>query len=124
LERTFMCGSSVCTTRLRVARIGDVDAGEVLGRGLVRQPQDAAAVAGELHRHAFAQAAEAGQLVLASSFMLSDRVWSAREAAEVLSMRESGDAYLANDHIGSGRRATACFPQPGHAAPGPRRSDR
>ena len=35
----------------------------------------------------------------ASSFMFSDRVWSGRLAAEVLSMRESGDAYLANDHI-------------------------
>ncbi|RYF36872.1 MAG: tripartite tricarboxylate transporter substrate binding protein, partial [Comamonadaceae bacterium] len=34
-----------------------------------------------------------------SSFMLRASVWSARVAGEVLSMRESGDAYLAIDHI-------------------------
>jgi hypothetical protein len=49
----------------RRARIGHVDAGEVLGRRLVRQPQDAPAVAGELQSHALADAAVALQLVAA-----------------------------------------------------------
>ena len=48
----------------RGARIGHVDAGEVLRRRFVREPQDAAAVARELHRHALADAAEALQLVM------------------------------------------------------------
>ena len=48
----------------RLARIGDVHAGEILGRRLVREPQDAAAVAGELQRHAFAHAPETLQLVM------------------------------------------------------------
>ena len=49
---------------LRIARIGDVDAGEILRRAFVRQPGDAAAVLGELHRDAFAHAAEAAEIVL------------------------------------------------------------
>ena len=44
---------------LRLARVGDVDGGEVLRRALVREPQDAAAVRRDLDRHAFADAAEA-----------------------------------------------------------------
>ena len=49
---------------LRLARIGDVDAGEVLGRALVREPEDAAAVRRDLDRHAFAHAAETLQFML------------------------------------------------------------
>jgi hypothetical protein len=48
----------------RRARIADVDSGEVLRRRLVREPQDAAAVACELHRHALADAAEAREVVM------------------------------------------------------------
>ena len=48
----------------RRSRIRDVDTGEILGRGLVREPQDAALVTGELQRHAFADAPEALQLVM------------------------------------------------------------
>jgi hypothetical protein len=46
------------------SRVRHVDAGEILGRGFVREPQDAAAVARELHRHAFTNAAETLQLVM------------------------------------------------------------
>ena len=48
----------------RRSRIRDVHAGEILGRGLVREPQDAAPVASELQRNAFADAPEALQLVM------------------------------------------------------------
>jgi hypothetical protein len=48
----------------RRSRVRHVDAGEILGRGFVREPQDAAAVARELHRHALADAAETLQLVM------------------------------------------------------------
>ena len=48
----------------RMARIGDVDRGEILRRALVREPQDAAAVRRDLDRHALAHAAEPLQLVL------------------------------------------------------------
>jgi hypothetical protein len=48
----------------RRSRIRHVDAGEILGRGFVREPQDAAAVASELHRHPFTNAAETFQLVM------------------------------------------------------------
>ena len=47
-----------------LARIGDIDGGEILRRALVRQPDDAAAVFGDLHAHAFAHAAEAAEIVL------------------------------------------------------------
>ena len=47
-----------------LARIGDIDAGEILRRAFMRQPDDAAAVFGDLHRHAFAHAAEAAEIVL------------------------------------------------------------
>ena len=49
---------------LGVARIGDIDRGEILRRALMRQPDDAAPVGRDLHRHALAHAAEAVQLVL------------------------------------------------------------
>ena len=39
-------------------------AGEILWCRLMREPEDAAAVFGDLHRGAFAQTAEAGQFVL------------------------------------------------------------
>ena len=48
----------------RRSRVRHVHAGEILGRGFMRDPQDAAAVARELHRHALANAAEALQLVM------------------------------------------------------------
>ena len=43
---------------LQRLRVGDVDRGVVLRRALMRHPQDAPAVLGELHRHALAHAAE------------------------------------------------------------------
>ena len=49
---------------LGLARIGDVDGGEILRRALVREPDDAAAVGRDLHRHAFAHAAEAVEQVV------------------------------------------------------------
>ena len=48
----------------RHSRVRHVDAREILGRGFVREPQDAAAVARELHRHALADATEALQVVM------------------------------------------------------------
>ena len=48
----------------RLARIGYVDGGEVLGRAFVREPQDAPAVGSDLDRHAFAHAAEAIELMM------------------------------------------------------------
>ena len=70
---------------LRLARIGDVDRGEILRRALVRQPQDAAAVGRDLHRHALAHAAEALQLVLRQQLEIpGDRlVAAARQRARV-----------------------------------------
>ena len=44
---------------LGLARIGYVDGGEILRRALVREPDDAPSVRRDLHRHAFAHAAEA-----------------------------------------------------------------
>jgi hypothetical protein len=49
---------------LRLERVGHVDCGEVLGRRLVREPQDAPAVFRHLHIGAFADAAEAVELVM------------------------------------------------------------
>ena len=49
---------------LGLARIGDVDGGEILRRALVREPEDAAAVGRDLDRHAFAHAAEAVEHVM------------------------------------------------------------
>ena len=46
------------------ARVADVDGGEVLRRALMGEPEDAAAVLGDLDRHAFADAAEAVELVV------------------------------------------------------------
>jgi hypothetical protein len=54
------------------ARIADVDRGEVLGRAFVREPQHAAAVARELHRHALAHAAEAVERVLREQFHVEE----------------------------------------------------
>ena len=48
----------------RRSRIGYVHAGEILGCRFVREPQDMATIARELHRHAFADPAEALQLVM------------------------------------------------------------
>ena len=50
---------------LRIARIGDVDAGEILRRALMREPDDAAAILRDLDRHALAHAAEAREFVMA-----------------------------------------------------------
>ena len=49
---------------LGLARVGYVDCGEILRRAFVREPDDAPAVRRDLHRHAFAHAAEAVELVL------------------------------------------------------------
>ena len=73
------------------ARIGDVDGGEVLGRALVRQPQDAAAILGDLDRHALAHAAEAVELVVGQELEVPDRrlvgIWGghARSSQEIVS---------------------------------------
>ena len=55
------------------ARVGDVDAGEVLRRALVREPEDAPAVLGDLDRHALAHAAEAVELVVGEQLEVPDR---------------------------------------------------
>ena len=57
---------------LGIARIGDVDAGEVFRRALVRQPDDAPPVLGDLYRHAFAHAAEAAESVLGEELEVPD----------------------------------------------------
>src|SRR6516162_280739 len=49
---------------LRRARVADVDSGKILWRALMRQPQDAASVLGNLDRHALANAAEPVELVM------------------------------------------------------------
>ncbi len=62
---------------LRVARVGDVDAGEILRRAFMRQPHDAAAVLGDLTCHAFAHAAEAAQFVLGQQLEIPGNRFSA-----------------------------------------------
>ena len=49
---------------LRLARVGDIDRGEILRRALVREPDDAPSILGDLDRHALAHAAEAFELVM------------------------------------------------------------
>ncbi len=49
---------------LGVPGIADIDAGEVLGRGFMREPQNAPPVLRELQAHALAEPAEAGEFVL------------------------------------------------------------
>jgi hypothetical protein len=49
---------------LRIARVGYVDSGEILRRAFVRKPDDAAAILGDLDRHALAHPAKAFQLVM------------------------------------------------------------
>src|SRR2546425_11697605 len=63
LERTFAWKLAL-HHHAGVFRIGDVDRGEVLRCGLVREPQDPAPVARELHAHPLADAAKALQLVV------------------------------------------------------------
>ncbi len=46
------------------ARVADIDGGEVFRRALMGEPQDAAAVLGDLDRHALADAAKAVKLVM------------------------------------------------------------
>src|SRR5205085_10590490 len=46
------------------ARVRHIEGGEILRRALVRKPDDAPAVFGDLDRHALAHAAEALQLVV------------------------------------------------------------
>src|SRR5262249_32539951 len=48
-----------------LARLGPVDAGEILRRAFMREPEDAAAVGRDLDRHAFAHAAETVEQVMA-----------------------------------------------------------
>ena len=50
---------------LGTQRIRDVDAGEILRRRFMCEPQDAATILGLLHVAAFADAAEAVELVMA-----------------------------------------------------------
>ena len=74
-ERMWPCGRSVWHHDLRLARIGDVDGGEILRRALMRQPDDAPAVRRDLDRHAFAHAAEAVERVLGEQLEIpGDRV--------------------------------------------------
>jgi hypothetical protein len=54
------------------ARVGHVDGSEVLGRAFVSQPQDAAAILGDLDRHAFAHTAEAVEFVMSQQFEVPD----------------------------------------------------
>ena len=77
----------------RLARIGDVDAGEILRRAFVRQPDDAAPVLGDLHRHAFAHAAEAAEIVL----------------RQQLEIPGGGLAALAERIVGGGHSRLRCW---------------
>ena len=73
---------------LGLARIGDVDRGEILRRALVRQPDDAPAVGRDLDRHAFAHAAEAVERVLGEQLEVpGDRIVGA------LLQRAVGDGH-------------------------------
>jgi len=56
----------------RLARIGDVDGGEILRRALMREPDDAPPVRRDLHRHALAHAAEAAEQVVRQKFEIPD----------------------------------------------------
>ena len=53
---------------LGLARIADVDAGEIRRCGFMRDPQYAPAVASDLHRHTFAAIAESAQIVMGDQF--------------------------------------------------------
>ena len=64
LERICACGRSVCTTTFGARGSLTSTAVKFFGRALVREPEDPAAVAGELHRHALAHPAEAVQAVV------------------------------------------------------------
>ena len=49
---------------LGVARVADIDPGEVFRRAFMREPQDAAAVLGDLDRHPLADPAKTVELVV------------------------------------------------------------
>src|SRR5262245_48560726 len=67
-------------------RVGYINGGEVFGRALMRQPQDAAPILGDLYRHALAHAAEATKLVMSNKLeILDDRLVRAL-ACHVLSL--------------------------------------
>ena len=53
---------------LQLARVADIDRSEILRRAFMREPQDAAAVLRELHRHAFAHAAEPLERIMPEQF--------------------------------------------------------
>src|SRR5205814_8989484 len=53
---------------LQLARVADIDRSEILRRAIMREPQDAAAVLRELHRHAFAYAAEPLERIMPEQF--------------------------------------------------------
>ena len=57
-------GRSVCTTTFGLRGSETSTRGEILRRAFVREPDDASAVLCDLHRHAFAHAAEAAEIVL------------------------------------------------------------
>ena len=113
---------------LRVLRVGDIDRGEVLRRALMRQPQDAPAVLGELHRHAFAHAAEAVErvvrradacstlLAMECSSFASDQRWASSPP------RSSARARAA--WVGRKARTRLLRPWSGPPLPGARRSRR
>ena len=54
------------------ARIADVDGGEILGRGLMREPQNTPAIRRDLHVDAFPDTAEAIELVLGQQFEIQN----------------------------------------------------
>ena len=52
------------THHFGLARVGNVDGGEIFRRALVSEPDDAPAVGRDLHRHAFAHAAETAEHIV------------------------------------------------------------
>src|SRR5579883_1223348 len=56
----------------RLARIADIDRGKIFRRALMRKPDDAPPVGGDLHRHALTHAAEAREHVVRQELEIPD----------------------------------------------------
>ena len=70
---------------LQRLRVGDIDRGVVLRRALMRHPQDAPAVLGQLHRHALAHAAEPVERMVGKLPEIPDQRVAAGRALHCLS---------------------------------------
>jgi hypothetical protein len=58
---------------LRLARVGHVERREIFRRAFMGEPEDAAAVAGDLHADAFADAAEPADVVMTQKLVVPRR---------------------------------------------------